>query len=206
MLYDTLMEHQGLEQVMVALNQYGFGPQLSMRMYQTYKDDTLDIIQKNPYKLVEDIEGIGFGRADELGYQLGITGNHPERIKAACLYSLENESMQNGHVYVHVEDLLVQVKNLLEDNQRDQIEFTDISTEIVKLEEEGKIIGEEKRVYMPSLYFAERGLVTSINKILEQTEYNEQFPESEFLLALGNLEERLNVQYAPTQGKRFKLP
>lgn len=199
MLYDTLMEHQGLEQVMVALNQYGFGPQLSMRMYQTYKDDTLDIIQKNPYKLVEDIEGIGFGRADELGYQLGISGNHPDRIKAACLYSLENESMQTGHVFVHAEDLLIQVKNLLEENKRDQIEFTDISTEILKLEEEGKLIGEEKRVYLPSLYYAEKGLVTSINKILEQTEYNEQFPESEFLLALGNLEERLKVQYAPTQ-------
>lgn len=199
MLYDTLMEHQGLEQVMVALNQYGFGPQLSMRMYQTYKDETLDIIQKNPYKLVEDIEGIGFGRADELGYQLGIQGNHPDRIKAACLYSLENESMQTGHVYVHVEDMLIQVKNLLEENKRDQIEFTDISTEILKLEEEGKLVGEEKRVYLPSLYFAEKGLVTSIKKILEQTEYKDQFPESEFLLALGNLEERLNVQYAPTQ-------
>ncbi len=199
MLYDTLMEHQGLEQVMVALNQYGFGPQLSMRMYQTYKDDTLEIIQKNPYKLVEDIEGIGFGRADELGFQLGISGSHPERIKAACLYTLENESMQNGHVYVHAEDLLIQVKNLLEENKRDQIEFTAISTEIVKLEEEGKLIGEEKRVYLPSLFFAEKGLVTSITNILEQTEYNEQFPESEFLLALGDLEERLNVQYAPTQ-------
>ncbi|MFJ5758127.1 ATP-dependent RecD-like DNA helicase [Neobacillus sp. NPDC093182] len=199
MLYDTLMEHQGLEQVMVALNQYGFGPQLSMRMYQTYKDETLDIIQKNPYKLVEDIEGIGFGRADELGYQLGISGNHPDRIKAACLYSLENDSMQTGHVYVHVEDLLIQVKNLLEENKRDQIEFTDISTEILKLEEEGKLVGEEKRVYLPSLYFAEKGLVTSIKKILEQNEYKDQFPESEFLLALGNLEERLNVQYAPTQ-------
>src|SRR4051794_16318811 len=199
MLYDTLMDHQGLEQVMVALNQYGFGPQISMRIYQAYKDDTFKIIKKNQYKLVEDIEGIGFGRADELGYQLGISGNHPERIKAACLYTLENESMQTGHVYVHVEDLLVQVKNLLEENKRDQIEFTDISTEIIKLEEEGKLIGEEKRVYLPSLYFAERGLVTSIKKILEQTEYNEQFPESEFLLALGNLEERLNVQYAPSQ-------
>ncbi|MCM3692316.1 SF1B family DNA helicase RecD2 [Neobacillus niacini] len=199
MLYDTLMEHQGLEQVMVALNQYGFGPQLSMRMYQTYKDETLDIIQKNPYKLVEDIEGIGFGRADELGYQLGISGNHPDRIKAACLYSLENESMQNGHVYVRAEDLLIQVKNLLEENKRDQIEFTDISTEILKLEEEGKLVGEEKRVYLPSLYFAEKGLVTNIKKILEQTQYKEQFPESEFLLALGELEERLKVQYAPTQ-------
>ena len=199
MLYDTLMEHQGLEQVMVALNQYGFGPQISMRIYQAYKDETLEIMQKNPYKLVEDIEGIGFGRADELGYQLGITGNHPDRIKAACLYILENESMQTGHVYLHAEDLLEQVKALLEENKRDQIEYIDISNEIIKLQEEGKLIGEEKRVYLPSLYFAEKGLVTNIQRILAQTEYKDQFPESEFLLSLGNLEERLGVQYAPTQ-------
>jgi exodeoxyribonuclease V alpha subunit len=199
MLYDTLMDHQGLEQVMVALNQYGFGPQLSMRIYQAYKDDTLEIIQKNPYKLVEDIEGIGFGRADELGYQLGISGSHPDRIKAACLYTLENESMQTGHVFIHAEDLLVQVQELLEGNKRDQIDFLEISAELIKLQEESKIIGEEKRIYLPSLYFAEKGLVTSINRILEQKEYHEQFPESEFLLALGKLEERIKVQYAPTQ-------
>lgn len=199
MLYDTLMEHQGLEQVMVALNQYGFGPQISMRIYQAYKEQTLDTIQKNPYQLVEDIEGIGFGRADELGYQMGISGNHPDRIKAACLYTLESECMQAGHVFIHAEDLLEQVKNLLEESKREEIEFTDISNEIIKLEEEGKIIGEEKRVYLPSLYFAEKGLVSNIQRILEQTEYKDQFPESEFLLALGELEERLHVQYAPTQ-------
>ncbi len=199
MLYDTLMQHQGLEQVMVALNQYGFGPQLSMRIYQCYKDETLEIIQKNPYKLVEDIEGIGFGRADELGYQLGISGSHPDRIRAACLYTLEMESMQNGHVFMQAEDLLKKVKNLLEENKRDQIEFTSISSEIIKLDEEGKLIIEEKRLYLPSLYFAEKGLVTSIKRILEQTEYENQFPESEFLLALGGLEERLGVQYGPSQ-------
>lgn len=199
MLYDTLMQHQGLEQVMVALNQYGFGPQLSMRIYQAYKEETLNTMQKNPYKLVEDIEGIGFGRADELGFQLGISGSHPDRIRAACLYTLENESMQNGHVFVHAEDLLKTVKLLLEENQRDQIEFTAISNEIVKLDEEGKLIIEEKRLYLPSLYFAEKGLVTNIKRLLEQTEYKDQFPESEFLLALGELEERLGVQYAPSQ-------
>nr|WP_176699883.1 ATP-dependent RecD-like DNA helicase [Neobacillus massiliamazoniensis] len=199
MLYDTLMEHQGLEQVMIALNQYGFGPQISMRIYQAYKEKTLDMIQNNPYQLVEDIEGIGFGRADELGYQLGISGNHPDRIKAGCLYTLENECNQTGHVFVYAEDLLEQVKVLLEENKRDQIDYLDISSELIKLEEEGKIVGEEKRVYLPSLYFAEKGLVTQIKRILEQTEYEEQFPESEFLLALGDLEERLGVQYAPTQ-------
>ncbi|MDE3839717.1 ATP-dependent RecD-like DNA helicase [Bacillus methanolicus] len=199
MLYDTLMEHQGLEQIMIALNQYGFGPQLSMRIYQVYKEQTLDIIQSNPFKLVEDIEGVGFGRADELGLKLGITGNHPDRIRAACLYTLENESLQAGHVFLNAKDLLERVKKLLEENQPEEIDYTDISNEIMKLQEEGKIIGEEKRIYLPSLYFAEKGLVTNIKRILSQTEYENQFPESEFLLALGKLEERLGVQYAPTQ-------
>lgn len=199
LLYDTLMEHQGLEQVMIGLNQYGFGPQLSMKIYQMYKEETMQIIQSNPYKLVEDIEGIGFGRADELGFQLGISGNHPDRIKAAILYILELESMQMGHVYVEAESLLVKVKSLLEENKRDQIDFVAISTELIKLTEEGKVIGEEQKVYLPSLYFSERGLVRNIKRILDQTEYKDQFPESEFLLALGKLEERLGVEYAGSQ-------
>lgn len=198
-LYDTLMENQGLEQAMVALNQYGFGPQISMKIYQAYKEQTIEIIQSNPYKLVEDVEGIGFSRADELGFQLGIAGSHPDRIKAGCLYVLESECNQAGHVYLNAKDFLVKVRALLEENKRDTVEYTDISNELVNLEEEGKIIIEEKRLYLPSFYYSEKGLVTNIKRILEQTEYEDQFPESEFLLALGNLEERLKVQYAPSQ-------
>lgn len=198
-LYDTLIEHQGLEQVMIALNQYGFGPQLSMKIYQVYKHDTISIIQTNPYKLVEDIEGIGFGRADELGYQLGISGSHPDRIKAACLYTLETQSLQEGNVYLEADQLLESVKKLLEENKRDRIQFSEISEEVIKLGEESKVIVEERRVYLPSLYFSEKGIVTNINRILSQTEYENQFPESEFLLALGELEERLGVDYAPAQ-------
>ncbi|WP_108669625.1 ATP-dependent RecD-like DNA helicase [Peribacillus acanthi] len=199
MLYDTLVEHQGLEQIMISLNQYGFGPQLSMKIYQVYKQDTLSLIQQNPYKLVEDIEGIGFSRADELGYQLGISGSHPDRIKAACLYTLETYCIQEGHVYMDAKDLLIHVKKLLEENKRDGIEFKEISQEILKLQEESKIFIEERRLYTPSLYFSEKGIVTSIQRILQQTQYNDQFPESEFLMALGSLEERLEVEYAPAQ-------
>ena len=198
-LYDALMEHQGLEQVLISLTDYGFGPQLSMRIYQTYKELTLEMIQQNPYKLVEDIEGVGFGRADELGFQLGISGSHPDRIRAASLYILEMESIQAGHVYLKASILLQNTKKLLEENKRDVIEYESISTEIIKLGEEGKIIVEEQRVYLPSLYFSEKGLVTNIKRILQQREYEQQFPESEFLLALGNLEERLKVHYAPSQ-------
>ncbi|MDF0726819.1 ATP-dependent RecD-like DNA helicase [Cytobacillus sp. S13-E01] len=198
-IYKSLIEHQGLEQIMIGLSQYGFGPQLSMKIYQTYKDQTLEIIQENPYKMVEDVEGIGFGRADELGHVLGISGNHSDRIRAGCLYILEQDSIQEGHVYLLQAQLLHKVKHLLEENKRDVISEFDISREITCLAEEGKLIIEEERVYVPSLFYSEKGLVTNITRILEQTEYADSFPESEFLLALGKLEERLKVEYAPSQ-------
>ncbi|MEK4668523.1 SF1B family DNA helicase RecD2 [Niallia sp. FSL R7-0271] len=199
LLYDTLMQNQGLEQAMISLNQYGFGPQLSMKIYQTYKENTLEVIQSNPYKLVEDVEGIGFGKADDLGFQIGLIGSHPARIKAGCLYVLELGSSQEGHVYLEAEYVLNRVKDLLEENKQEQVDFSAIADQIVLLQEEKKIIVEDKKIFLPSLYYSEKGLVRHIKRVMEQKEYEDQFPESEFLLALGNLEDRLGVQYAPSQ-------
>ncbi|WP_456278172.1 SF1B family DNA helicase RecD2 [Bacillus sp. AK128] len=198
-LAKTLLEHQGLEQVMVTLSQYGFGPQLSMKIYQTYRDQTLDMIKRNPYQLMADVEGIGFAKADELGKAIGMTGKHPERIKAACLYVIDQFCMQEGHVYVLEDQLTERVKSILEASQYEMISGEDISRQLHHLVEEGKLILEDNRYYLPSLFFAEKGLVTNIKRIVEQDEYEDSFPESEFLLALGGLEERLKVQYAPSQ-------
>ena len=203
-LYDVLKENEGLEQIMVALNQYGFGPQLSMRIYQTFKEQTLDIIQKNPYQLVEDVEGIGFARADELGKQLGMEENHPNRLKAACMYTLESACLQEGHVYLEKENLIAKVKDLLDKNSSTSISEDDISEQLLHLKKEKKLIEEEDRIYIRSLYFAEKGIVSHIQRILAQDQYKEQFPESEFLLALGDLEERIGVQYAPSQKKAIQ--
>ncbi|MBZ5749345.1 MULTISPECIES: ATP-dependent RecD-like DNA helicase [Metabacillus] len=198
-LVEALVSHQGLEQIMIALNQFGFGPQLAMKIYQSYQDQTLKVIQENPYQLVHDVEGIGFVRADQLGQQLGISGKSSERIKAACLYNIEQLSLQEGHVYLTQEQLIVKTRELLNHSTQELIHETDIAAVIITLGTEKQIIIEEERAYLPSLYYAEQGLVKKINKVLEQTEYNDLFPESEFLLSLGNLEERMSVQYAPTQ-------
>lgn len=71
-------------------------PQLSMKIYQAYESETLEKIQENPYQLVKDVEGIGFGKADELGGRMGLSGNHPERVKAAILYTLETTCLSEG--------------------------------------------------------------------------------------------------------------
>jgi len=197
-LYETLREHEGLEQIMIALSQFGFGPQLSMKIYQVYKDETLQVIRTNPYQLVEDVEGIGFGRADDLGLQLGISGNHPERIRAGCLYVMEQHCMQEGHVYMTYEQVLDEVKRLLEAKREEQIDVACISREMIHLSEEGKLIMEEDRFYIPSLYFAEKGIVSNVKRLLQQSDMA-TFSEAEFLLALGEWEEEANMQYSQKQ-------
>ncbi|MDZ5712313.1 SF1B family DNA helicase RecD2 [Jeotgalibacillus haloalkalitolerans] len=198
-IHEVLIEHQGLERIMVLLNDWGFGPQLSMKIYQFYQEKTVEVIEENPYQLVNDIEGVGFGKADELGRQLGLSGNHPDRIKAACFYTITQLSMQEGHVYADSKQLLIRVKELLEKHQPEKVDYADISKSLVELHEEGKIVGENKKVYLPSLYYSEVGIASSVESLTSNTEVHDQFPEAEFLLALGDLEERIGVTYAPSQ-------
>lgn len=196
-LYQTIMEHQGLEKVMSFLGGYGFGTKLTIKIYQTYKDQTLEVIRSNPYQLIEDVEGIGFGRADEIGKAFGISGNHPDRIRAGCLFTLENVSLQEGHVYITKEQLVDQTMDLLNNHEKTTAE-EDILQCLETLQGEEKLIVENDRVYLATLYYAEQGLVTSIFRIMHQDE-KDAFPESEFLITLGGIEDKLKVQYAPRQ-------
>ncbi|MCY9402683.1 ATP-dependent RecD-like DNA helicase, partial [Bacillus spizizenii] len=200
-LAGALQQHQGLEQIMISLNQFGFGPQLSMKIYQAYESETLEKIQENPYQLVKDVEGIGFGKADELGSRMGLSGNHPERIKAAILYTLETTCLSEGHTYIETEQLIIDTQSLLNQSAREGQRITemDAANAIIALGENKDIVIEDGRCYFPSLFYAEQNVAKRVKHIANQTEYDDQFPESEFLLALGELEERMNVQYAPSQ-------
>lgn len=195
----TLQMNLGLERVMIQLNDWGFGPQVGMRIYQAYREDTIDILTKNPFQLIEEIEGIGFQRADELGSKLGITGSHPDRIKASVLHLLNQASLSEGHVYVDAATLIPMVKGLLEGSQREDIPVEAISKAIIELNEESKIAGEETRLYLPSLYYSELGIATKLETLLAAQENRDRFPASEVRKALGEAEERLGVNYAETQ-------
>ncbi|ANU23556.1 ATP-dependent RecD-like DNA helicase [Planococcus donghaensis] len=195
----TLQMNLGLERVMIQLNDWGFGPQIGMRIYQAYREETIDILTKNPFQLIEEIEGIGFQRADELGMKLGITGSHPDRIKASILHILNQASLSDGHVYVDAKTLIPMVKEMLEARQQAEIPVEAISKAAIELNEEGKVAGEETRLYLPSLYYSEVGIATKLETLLLEQESRAKFPSSEVRKALGEAEERLGVNYAETQ-------
>lgn len=204
-LVSVLQENMGLERIMIALNKWGFGPQLAMRIYQTYREETISALQTNPYRLIGEIEGVGFQRADELGARLGITGDHKDRVKAAVLHLLNMAALSEGHVYVQAEALLPEAKRLLEASQPHKIGFESISQAIVELGEESKIAVEQQRCYLPSLYFSEIGIASKVMSLLEDDSHSDAFPQSEIRKTLGGIEERLGVTYAKTQVEAIEL-
>lgn len=200
----TIEQNLGLERVMIQLNDWGFGAQLGMKIYQTYQLDTIQLLSENPYRLIEDVEGVGFFKADELGRQLGITGRHPDRIKAAVYHTLTNGALSEGHVYMEAEQLLVTVKAMLEQSQREDIPYEDISQACIEMREESRICGEETRMYLPSLYFSEIGIASKVLELLERNKRHTHFSQDEIRKAIGEIEERFGVTYAETQAKAIE--
>lgn len=197
-LTTVLAENMGLERTIIQLNEWGFGPKIAMKIYQAYREESVEVLTANPYRLIEEIEGVGFQRADDLGRNLGITGDHPSRIKAAILHVVNEAVLSEGHVYIEGKEALPHVKRLLEMSQAVEIPFTSISQAIIELVEEGKLAAEKQRLYTPSLYFSEIGFASKIHSILEG-ETAAEFPVSEIRSAIGEVEERLEVNYAETQ-------
>ncbi|WP_313891760.1 ATP-dependent RecD-like DNA helicase [Psychrobacillus sp.] len=195
----VLQQNLGLEKVMIQLNEWGFGPQIAMKVYQAYREETIDTLTKNPYRLIEEVDGVGFIRADELGYKLGIQGNHPDRVKAAIFHLLQAASLSEGHVFLYAEQLLDSVKKLLESAQREEISFESITKCCFELAEEDRIVGEVNRFYIPSLYYSEVGISAKVETLLGENDFHNKFPLAEMKKHLGGIEERLGVQYANTQ-------
>ncbi|MEG0260020.1 MAG: ATP-dependent RecD-like DNA helicase [Lysinibacillus sp.] len=200
----TIEQNLGLERVMIQLNEWGFGPQLGMKIYQTYRTEAIELLTENPYRLIEDIEGVGFFRADELGAKLGITGNHSDRIKAAVFHVLNHAALSEGHVYLDAEHVLPQVKSMLEQSQREIIPFEAISKACIEMREENKICGEETRMYLPSLYFSEVGIASKIVSLADLNEKATSFSRDEVRKAIGETEEFLKVTYAETQAQAIE--
>lgn len=157
-----------MEQVIVGLNRYGFGSQLSFTIYQTYKEETLDIIHENPYQLVEDIEGIGFKRADTIAEQLGIGADSDKRVRAAITHEIFQHSVRSGNTYVEAEMLLRETINTLEASRPVEISIDQVAEQIIHLVEEGKIQQEGTKLFENSLYFSEWGIGTSIQRLLSR--------------------------------------
>ncbi|MGV3244108.1 SF1B family DNA helicase RecD2 [Staphylococcus sp. 11261D007BR] len=198
-IVDQIQQNQESERVMIRLNELGFGAKLAMDIYQFYKEDTVRIIEENPYQLVFDIRGVGFHKADQLALQLGINPTHQDRIKAGLLYVVEDICIKQGHTYVPEVSLVNETQQLLSKQQEQLIETELIKNTLSYLYEEKKLVHFDDNVSMPSLYYSELKSTQNLYKIVNRTDTLQTFDISDIQLQIGEIESQNKVSYAPSQ-------
>ena len=163
-----LRQNYGTEMLLSKLAEYGIPNKLALQIQDTYKEETLEIVQKYPYQLVEDIQGIGFKIADQLAQQLGIESDAPERFRAGLVHTLFSQSMETGDTYIEARDLLSHTIDLLENARQVELDPSLVADELAHLIEEDKIQNVETKIFENSLYFAEEGIRSNLIRILEK--------------------------------------
>ncbi|KGX93530.1 hypothetical protein N781_10885 [Pontibacillus halophilus JSM 076056 = DSM 19796] len=195
-LVADLKKHQGFEHIVITLSEYGFGLQMTQRIYEQYQDQTLELLAENPYQFVFDIEGFGFKRADEVARQHNISMDHPTRVQAACMYAL-NQWIQDGHVYVPFEKVFDEAYAVLKTDEH-EISYETIAEQLVQLSDEERVVVEQERAYLPSLYYAEKGLTTQIHRIM-LSDVEDTFTQSDVMKVVGEIEEEEGLSYGKEQ-------
>ncbi|TCW37789.1 ATP-dependent DNA helicase (RecD/TraA family) [Laceyella sacchari] len=195
---EHLYEHQALEQAMVYLYQFGIGATMALKIVQAYKHQTIPILKENPYRLIDDIDGIGFRRADEIAQVQGLDESATERFQAAVLYAIKEASMSQGHVFLTWEQLNAQVNDLLGERADELFPEDARKQGLEKLLDDERLLCEEDRYYMPSLYYAEYGCALRVKQLLEQ-ELDLEISVADLYRAIGEIEEELGVSYADKQ-------
>ncbi len=159
---DQVNEKRDLRQAMIFLQQYGITMNLAVKVYQQYGQEVYGIIRENPYRLADDIEGVGFRTADEIAARVGIRMDSDFRIRSGILYVLLQASTE-GHTYLPEEELTRRTGRLLE------VAEEQIEKQYMDLAIERKIIMKQSenqtQIYAASFYYMEANTATMLKQL-----------------------------------------
>jgi exodeoxyribonuclease V alpha subunit len=152
-----------LKDVLIFLHGHGISTNLSLKIYQQYQNDSVKILNENPYQLVHDIKGIRFITADKIAKSLGLDPQHPTRIEAAIIFVLEDQS-NHGHSYYPHAQLVSQASELIalsKETVEAGIDRLSVTEDVFV-----QIIDDNKVVYLRNYYFSELGIATKIHQLI----------------------------------------
>ncbi len=155
-------ETRDQRKIMVFLQKFGISNNLAAKIYRTYGNEIYKIMEENPYRLAEDIEGVGFKTADEIALAAGIEKGSEYRIRSGIVYTLSS-AVAEGHIYLPEDVLIGRSAELLEGTKED------VSGQLSALGLERKLVirkrDEEVRVYLPSFYYMEIGCARMLSDL-----------------------------------------
>ena len=168
-------EKKEFRNAMIFLNQYGVSNALAMKIYKEYGIKVMKIVRENPYRLADDIAGVGFKTADEIALRMGFSPESSMRMKVGISFAL-SMAASNGHTYLLYEDLYEESKRLL------GISEAEFESDIYELTIERKIVLKEvkgeRRVYNNNLYYMELTVARKLLDLNAKSENNYKVMEA----------------------------
>lgn len=167
MIKQAWQEQKEIKNVMLFLQSNGVSVTYAVKIYKTYGNESINIVKNNPYRLADDIWGIGFKTADKIASQMGYEPNSFERCRSGIIYVL-NELSNDGHCYAEKGQLISESEKILE------IDRSIIEPTICRMINERVLIADiNDSIYLPPFYFSETGTAKILKEILSmQTIYN----------------------------------
>lgn len=188
-------EKSGIRSAMMFFREY-FGAALTVRIYKQWGSAAVDIARANPYRLCNEIEGIGFERADAMAQSLGVSAEHEERIKSGILYMLRSNGAQNGHVCLPRDKLVAGSARLLgTDEQRTDAAVSKLlgDNRVCYSMFDGTQYLYDSRVYAQEVYIAEK--LVLLDKLCPAIDAGDVHA------FIANEERKNGMQYAAMQKK-----
>ena len=169
---DQVNEKRDLRQAMIFLQQYGITMNLAVKVYQTYGQEIYGILRENPYRLADDIEGVGFRTADEIAVRIGIRMDSDFRVRSGILYVLMQAS-GDGHTYLPEDELTRRAVELLSVGE-EQIkkQYMDLSVGKRIIQKRGA--DGESCVYAASFYYMEANTAALLKQLDVQYEVDDE--------------------------------
>ena len=194
---DQVNAKRDLRQAMIFLQQYGISTTLAVKIYNTYGQEIYGILKENPYRMADDVDGVGFRTADEIASRVGIRTDSDFRIRSGIQYALLQASNE-GHTYLPMPELTQRASNLL------QIEPEYIEKHYMNLAMDRKIImrqaGNTTQIYASSFFYMEANTAT----MLKQLNANFNVPDIEIEERLRQIEKQTKMDLDEHQVEAVK--
>ena len=201
-LVDNLRTNQGMDQIIIGLNDLGFGANLSSAIFDKYGEETLHIINENPYQLAAEIDGISFNRADQVAKNLGIATDDSRRIDAAIIQTLDDLTMETGDTFTTTKPLLQQTIQLLAQGSGGRVSTDLIANQIVELEKNQEISYADEKIYPTALYNAEWQIADHLHRLL--TVDQEKVPATTIEKTVTKVADQSGITYDQVQKEAIK--
>lgn len=199
MIAESWERQKEIKNIMLFLQEHQVSASYAAKIYKQYGNDSIAVMKENPYKLADDIWGIGFKTADQIAKKLGFGSESYVRLRSGLMYTL-SELSNEGHVYARKQQLIDTASELLEaapetivmtmDDMLKNQELIE-EKEIIKVDEEGKPVS---AIYLPPFYFAEIGVAAKLKKLASSPAEDRLYTElMEARVKTGNKDLSINT-------------